>query len=377
MYRRRIWKTLDRAYAFMAVALFSLACDAGPGSIEWKVELSSPVRRAPAVAPDGTIWIGTYDGTLYSVSTTGSNLQGAKAGGEAMTPAIGADGTVYFGSTDGKLYAVNPDFTVKWTSALSSGIRCPALGEDGTIYVGGSGTGNVFAVSPSGTTLWNTRTTFTWGVTTPVIGPDGTVYVGGDWGVALLALDPATAQVRWTFSPGAYWDGVAAAVAPGGHIFAITGSLTSTRVYELEPDSGGVVNYWEFYAVTEPVIGNNSVYVWDRSTATLQSIPLSGGNSHGIIGHTGENYLAPAISGSGDLYVPVRDTLYILSSSGSVKSTVVLDASISTPPTIGPDGTVYIGADTKLYAIRGDGMSPANQPWPMYMRDARHTGKAD
>lgn len=376
MSRRCIWQVLNRAYAFMAFALLVTACDTGPGSIEWKVELDSPLKRAPAVAPDGTIWACTYDGSIYSVSTTGGNLNGKKAGGEAMTPAIASDGTVYFGCTDGKLYAANPDNTLKWTSDLSKYIACPALSADGTIFAGGHGTGNVFAVSPTGTTLWSTRVTGMWGVTTPVVGPDGTVYVGGD-DVALQALDPATGQIKWTFYPGAYWDGKAAAVAPGGHIFAIAGHPTSTKVFELEPDSGMVVKSWEFYAVTEPVIGNNSVYIWDQTTATLQCIPLSGGSSHGIIGRTGSSYFAPAIAGSGDLYVPVRDTLYILSSSGSVKSTVVLDADISTPPTIGPDGTVYIGADTKLYAIRGDGQSPAGQPWPMYMKDACHSGRAD
>ena len=44
-------------------------------------------------------------------------------------------------------------------------------------------------------------------------------------------------------------------------------------------------------------------------------------------------------------------------------------------PTIGPDGTVYVGSwDGGLYAFRGDGPA-AKTSWPQYRHDAQHTGR--
>ncbi|MDP6036600.1 MAG: PQQ-binding-like beta-propeller repeat protein, partial [Verrucomicrobiota bacterium] len=45
-------------------------------------------------------------------------------------------------------------------------------------------------------------------------------------------------------------------------------------------------------------------------------------------------------------------------------------------PTIGPDGTVYVGSsDKKLYAIKTDSKGLAKSPWPMRGQNARHTGR--
>ena len=45
-------------------------------------------------------------------------------------------------------------------------------------------------------------------------------------------------------------------------------------------------------------------------------------------------------------------------------------------PTIGSDGTVYVGShDKKLYAFRSDSKGLAKSPWPMRGQNAQHTGR--
>ena len=46
-------------------------------------------------------------------------------------------------------------------------------------------------------------------------------------------------------------------------------------------------------------------------------------------------------------------------------------------PTIGPDGTIYIGSyDKKIYAIKTDSTGPAKSPWPMRSQNHQHTARA-
>jgi len=49
---------------------------------------------------------------------------------------------------------------------------------------------------------------------------------------------------------------------------------------------------------------------------------------------------------------------------------------VDSSPTIGPDGTVYVGSmDDKLYAIKTGSKGLAKSPWPMRGQNARHTGR--
>jgi len=50
---------------------------------------------------------------------------------------------------------------------------------------------------------------------------------------------------------------------------------------------------------------------------------------------------------------------------------------VNSSPTIGSDGTVYVGShDKKLYAIKTDSKGLAKSPWPMRGQNAQHTGRA-
>ena len=79
---------------------------------------------SPAVATDGTIYVGSTDTRLYALDPNG-NIKWIYETGDQLvaSPAIGSDGTVYIGSADRQLYAINPDGTLKWGLSDKSGFK--------------------------------------------------------------------------------------------------------------------------------------------------------------------------------------------------------------------------------------------------------------
>ncbi|MHB1846280.1 MAG: choice-of-anchor D domain-containing protein [Deltaproteobacteria bacterium] len=92
---------------------------------------------APAIADDGTVYVGNGDG-LYAVDgQTGAVKAGFPFSSSDVdsAPAIGGDGTIFFGTSDGSFYAVFPNGKMRFK--ISTGGRVsssPAIGPDGTVF---------------------------------------------------------------------------------------------------------------------------------------------------------------------------------------------------------------------------------------------------
>ncbi len=166
------------------------------GSIKWSYQTGDLIIASPVIGPKGRLYVGSLDGNIYALNKEGDwiwnyKFSGDIAGEILSTPAITDDGTIYVGtdqgSTGGYLVALSQEGgtrSVKW-SLHREGLDMfpsPSVSADGTIYMGGSGCGCVdtdyefFAVTPEGDIKWEERTTTS---SSPAIGWDGTVYVGG------------------------------------------------------------------------------------------------------------------------------------------------------------------------------------------------------
>ncbi|HEY4917739.1 MAG TPA: PQQ-binding-like beta-propeller repeat protein, partial [Solirubrobacteraceae bacterium] len=73
------------------------------GRLRWKVQTAAPVASSPAIAADGTVYVGSDDGSVWSIGAGGDVRWTYKTGGTVFSsPAVGSDGTVYVGSADGR-----------------------------------------------------------------------------------------------------------------------------------------------------------------------------------------------------------------------------------------------------------------------------------
>jgi outer membrane protein assembly factor BamB len=100
----------------------------------------------PAIASDGTIYIGNAQGVLYAIDAktqeiiwtyqTGADPKQAGFYGLPSFPLVDKEGTVYVGSVDGKMYAVDKNGKLVWSYQTGDKISeaSPAFSSDGTLY---------------------------------------------------------------------------------------------------------------------------------------------------------------------------------------------------------------------------------------------------
>jgi outer membrane protein assembly factor BamB len=164
------------------------------GTKKW-VYKSGPIVSSPAIARDGTIYVGSRDGCLHAVGPNGVGKWVYKTGGMVdSSPAIGQGGLVFVGSRDQCLHAVNPDGTRKWVFRTGDFVdSSPAVDSSGTVFVVSDDL-RLYAVNPDGTKKW--------------------AYVLGDMGTSMMMSSPLVDSRKIVYVSGE--DGKLRAVNPDG-----------------------------------------------------------------------------------------------------------------------------------------------------------------
>jgi outer membrane protein assembly factor BamB len=231
---------------------------------------------------------------------------------------VGADGTFYIANFPGVLFALRDDpsnsdrLALAWRfhpPAASSFHATPALSADGsTIYLGFASGGfntpggatlyalNTASSGPEAQVVWSVDLGATRVMSSPTVGPDGTIYLGTSGG-QLFAVG-ADGTIRWTAQTGPTIKS-APALGLDGTIYLPS---SDGKLYAVSPQ-GQLIWTFDFGQHLGPT---------PLVTSDQAGPGGAGGGSNGI--------------GSG------------------------------ASPTIGPDGTIFIGADnSNMYAVTPDG----------------------
>lgn len=106
------------AVAVVFLAVLSLDTHGqAPGTKRWEFDIGGSVNGcAPAIAPDGTIYIGSNGNKLYAVNPDGTKKWEWDAGDDLyFSPSIGSDGTIYvtvYNRTAGPIVSRRPGTSV-------------------------------------------------------------------------------------------------------------------------------------------------------------------------------------------------------------------------------------------------------------------------
>lgn len=344
--------------------------------VEWRFDTGGSLHWiSAAVGPDGTVYVTSNDGNLYALSPAGSLEWSFVTGGMVCaSPTVQDDGTIYVGTEDGLLYAMNPNGSEKWRYQMGGGTGAciPALAADGAIYVG-SRDHHLYAISKSGTLSWRMQAEDQV-LSSPAIAGDGTIYVGSDDG-GLYRVRP-DGSVAWRFGTGGDMH-ASPAIGEDGTIYTAS---WDGYVYAVNPDGS---RKWRFLAGgrvdCNPALGaDGTVYIGSDSANVYALNP--DGTEKWRFGTGSRVWSSPSIGSDGTVYVNSGPTLYALRTiDGTPRwSWSEPDSSRLMPPTIGPNGRVYVGAENgRFYALAFTGELPqlANTSWPMFHHDVRHSGR--
>ena len=260
--------------------------------------------------------------------------------------------------------------STKWEHNLTEGnsndiTAGTVIGTDGNIYFGmeyydGTRTSSkLYSMYPNGTTKWNVTFgdgTNSWGII-PVLGSDGTIYftnqIDTNFGEneSLYAFDP-NGNMKWRYN---FTDGRDASVMPptiGADGILYLGGSFSTET------NRNFVKFYGFYPNGTPKWNES---IMDGDWNSIWTIPVIGKDGSIIFGTYFQNQTG------------TFGKLYALDPNGNTKwnfipENITLGES-GFIPSIGPDGTIYLGINNEndgrdsinLFALNQDGTLKWNQ----------------
>ena len=230
-------------------ALYAINPDS---TLKWSYTTGGDIYSSPAVASDGTIYVGCADGYLYAINPDSTLKWKYQTGGKIISsPAIGSDGTIYVGSNDKKLHAINPDSTFKWSYLTGNYVESsPAIGSDGTIYVG-SNDDHLHAIKPDGSFKWKYDTGGNVKSSPAIDNVRGVIYVGNNAG-KICAIDTG-GGFKWETPLSGQVDYSSPAVAYPNNIVYI--GTTSGCFYVIDGETGNeICRNDHSFTITSPAI---------------------------------------------------------------------------------------------------------------------------
>lgn len=267
------------------------------------------------------------------------------------SPAIGPDDTVYIGNVAdgvGYVYAIT-NGGVKWAHNVYETDSCPAIGDDGNLYVGSrhpssGGNGRIYSLSmndgserfnyPTGNPVYASA----------VIGPDETVYIGSVNDKMYAITNNA---IKWIDSSAMNDIGSTAAVGKNGYLHFVS---SDRRLYSKSPLGHVTIKTLSGIPSAPVIAQNGNVFVCASNTINVFD-PIGNKVMQGSLPVF--PLQVPAIGPGKILYTGAQNTLYALRQDDlSIVWTNRFLNPITSMPTVGADGTVYVASQTNLSAIK-------------------------
>jgi outer membrane protein assembly factor BamB len=340
---------------------------------------------ADATPPDGMPGAGTPPGVGAEGGPENDAAQGSDAGKKNDAgPELGCGGETGFqpgspwpmpgrcptrrGRTD--VVGMRADH-IAWSKDLSwGGAGELTIAADGTVYVPSFNPTALLALDPAnGNTKWSYPLAPDGGdecyASAAVIGGDGTLYLGTNC-QKLIALHP-NGTLAWTFT--AAKSNVTGETFVTTPVIAADGTIyvgaSDKKLYALHPDGTVAWSFFNDFSYTNEISGgapsiapDGTIVYGTLGAADGWIVALDPSGALKWKFHTGSSVISPAaIADDGTIYVGSEDkNLYALAPDGTKKWSYATSERIYAGPSIAADGTVYVGGEDQiLHALNPNG----------------------
>ncbi len=276
------------------------------GNERWKFLTQGLITSTPIILED-TVYVGSFDGTLYAVSRlSGEEVWRKEIGHRITSPIIYSQGRLFF-AAETMLVSINAaNRSVIWEINLGQEVTsAPVVDDEGYVYVqsfyGGLNQG-VFCISPSGTQKWFVPTGG--GTEAGALLHSGDVVMPGKDGVLYCFSPSGTPQ--WFTSIG-YNLQCAPAVASSGYIYI---GSDDGNLYKIDPQDGSIE--WRQPVGTEivsPVVIDRKENIYVASTYGILYCFDKDGIKHWEKSIFDRVDLPMAMDKDGTLYMVYNDTV--------------------------------------------------------------------
>ena len=294
-----------------------------PNKPKWSFATTAPVQAGPTLSADGkTLYVSSLVGTTYALNTSnGNSIWGpVDVGGSVQgAPLLSNDGsTLYLATTNGSVVALKTsDGSVAWHVNVGAAVRGSlAFSPDGSTIYAATASNTMFGLTTGGSKPGSVTQNFYLdgpGLSTPVVDSNGNIYVTTNTAAGQGVLDSFTAT------------GNTARFAPKvPHNIPFTSS---------------------------PAIFNGQAFFGDVN-GNLYSYNTSSGNQNWqkLLTGGGAVESSPAVtSGNSLIYVGSYNGVHAVDTAGTnevwFKGT---GAAVRTAPAVGPDGSIWVGAESGI-----------------------------
>ena len=371
------------------------------------------ISTTPILGPNGRVFFGSQDGTVYAINRQGDPLffddQGepehlVRAAAVSATPLLGDNGAIFVAGGDGSVLQYSVDGILLQSTLLGGFISgSPNIGNDGTIYVG-SLSGSFGSVCPNGATRF--LVAFAPIQTTPAVMNDpedveDLIIINAEESAQVRGFDLRGRQ-RWSFFPSAAPRGAVVLDEDSGNFFIAdaSGRVSSasaldgrrqglcsedpSKACSMDTDCSGTCVPFAFRAArcapsasdtvcttnsdcespavcvadaatTAPALGLETLYVTSES-GTVYALDSRTAALRWMVpvGATVHSSPAVAVDATSETVVfGADDGMLYAVRDGQIIWSVALGSPIGTSsPAIAADGTIFVGtADGVLYAV--------------------------
>jgi eukaryotic-like serine/threonine-protein kinase len=298
---------------YLAAGTQVYALDLKTGSENWRYPAKPNPKgfyANPVLTPDGQLLVPSYDKILYSLDPkTGSLKWSSESLGNHLvgSPYVTND-MIYQPSADGYIYAFDMSGKLIWKKETEGPLWAqPTSSPDcGCIYVASMDHTVYSYNASSGALIWQSPELGGSLVGTPAVSTDGILYVG-TFGNELIALDATNGSILWRFGTQDWvWSGPVLANNVlyfgdlSGYFYAVN-TQDGTSLWRIQPQNS---------IVDKPVVVEDKIYLTTEGD-TLFIISTDGTIvTSRVIG--GLIYASPLISGDTILVAPTNfDSLLV------------------------------------------------------------------